>query len=476
MSFHLRLQGRVTPAGKARSDFLLLPFTLPPGQAWLEVGYAFTDPMDSSEERGGNVVDIGLFDPRGSRFPAGAGFRGWSGSRRRRLRVGPSSATPGYLPGPLPAGQWQVILGLYKIADQGCHYELEIKTWPGEPPEWEEDLWELAPAGVQPTPAPAAPRLYKGDLQSHTWHSDGAHSLPGLVELARTAGLDFLAITDHNTTSHVLEGAQLQGPPLVIPAYEVTTYYGHANAWGVRSWCDFRCRSAADFSRVAELVHAQGGLLSVNHPKPGGPAWTYGGAVPFDCMEVWQAPWSAQNEQALAFWEELLLSGRRTALVGGSDYHRPTDPGLGQPATWLRLERLSEESVLGALRAGRAFVSASPGGPCLEYVARSGALEAGPGSELTVRGQVEVEAQVEGAAGAELRLFLDRTLAARVRVSGDAFTSCIAPPAASASYLRLELRDDGDGMLALTNPLYLKRSRGYGQRSPRNGATLEVWE
>ena len=41
-------------------------------------------------------------------------------------------------------------------------------------------------------------------------------------------------ITDHNTISHLAEIAQYQGEgPLLIPGQEITTYYGHANAWGI---------------------------------------------------------------------------------------------------------------------------------------------------------------------------------------------------------------------------------------------------
>jgi histidinol phosphatase-like PHP family hydrolase len=45
----------------------------------------------------------------------------------------------------------------------------------------------------------ARPRWYRGDCHAHTNCSDGFYSPPQLVELAKTEGLDFLAITDHNT-------------------------------------------------------------------------------------------------------------------------------------------------------------------------------------------------------------------------------------------------------------------------------------
>ena len=54
---------------------------------------------------------------------------------------------------------------------------------------------------------PAGPGLQwlAGDLHAHTVHSDGALTVPELAVLAVERGLDFLAITDHNTISHHAE-------------------------------------------------------------------------------------------------------------------------------------------------------------------------------------------------------------------------------------------------------------------------------
>ena len=61
---------------------------------------------------------------------------------------------------------------------------------------------------------PAAPgrTWLAGDLHSHTVHSDGALTVPELAALAVSRGLDFVAVTDHNTVSHHRE---LPPPPLL---------------------------------------------------------------------------------------------------------------------------------------------------------------------------------------------------------------------------------------------------------------------
>ena len=82
-----------------------------------------------------------------------------------------------------------------------------------------------------------------------------------------------MAVTEHNTVSHLIEMAGRPEPPspLVIPAMEITTYHGHANALGIRRWHDFRCRTAAQMAALCAEVQAEGALFVVNHPKVTGP-------------------------------------------------------------------------------------------------------------------------------------------------------------------------------------------------------------
>ena len=118
----IEITGRLVPADKLVSAYRMFLFDVPGGIARLEVGYSFSDDDPGGFMRSaGNVLDIGLFDARGSEFMCAEGFRGWSGSARREFFVAPGRATPGYLPGPILPGRWQVILGLHRILPQGCH-------------------------------------------------------------------------------------------------------------------------------------------------------------------------------------------------------------------------------------------------------------------------------------------------------------------------------------------------------------------
>lgn len=482
-TFQQTLNGHIMPADKARSDYLYVPFDLPAPAARLHVRYRYSDPIGADQYEGGNVIDLGLFDPRGYEFPGGAGFRGWSGSNRHAFTITPSSATPGYLPGPLPAGRYHVILGLYRIWERGADYTIEVEA----------DLDDEQPAADGPdvsavhAPAQAAAGAgrgasdllwLRGDLQSHTEHSDARGTLAQLVARARALGLDFLAITDHNTISHHAHLPALAGDDLLLIAgQECTTYYGHMNIWGTRRWCDFRCRTDTELAAVIDLAHASGGLCSINHPKAFGPPWEHSTALPVDAIEVWQGPWPWRNTESLALWERLLLDGRRLPSVGGSDYHCPAgeETGflrLGQPTTWVKARERSVAAVLEAIRAGRVSISASPEGPRLDLRATAGAASADMGEELALApgATAEVEVEVVRGAGWTLRLIADGAIVHETPITTDATTVRVA--LAARRYLRAELVGDARrDMLppnaptdldlrawrwALSNPIYIR--------------------
>lgn len=482
--YKITLTGHLTQADKAASDYAYIPFDLPQAASRLTVRYSYSAVMSSDRVEGGNVIDIGLFDPAGAEFPGGAGFRGWSGSARNEFALTPTDATPGYLPGPLPAGRYQVILGLYRIWPAGADYEIHIEA---ELDNQKSDFLEKSDFSIRANPVFPRPSAFhssaqwlRGDLQSHTFHSDAKGSPQQLLDKAKGLGLDFLAVTDHNNTSHHRALAALDdGSLILIPGQEVTTYYGHMNVWGTSHWCDFRARNADDIRAIIELAHSHGALCSINHPKQGGPAWEYGFDLPVDALEVWQGPWPYRNSDSLALWDRLLAEGRQAPVVGGSDYHCPAGEDtnllrLGQPTTWVKTSEPSVAGVLEAIRRGRVSISASPDAPRLDVEARSaaGVAEMGEGLSVSPDDIVEVTTTVQGGSGLLLRLVVDGAVAFEQPIDSDeaVYTAGIQPK----RYLRAELVGDcpperlpaqappnidlRDWRWALTNPIYCRQT------------------
>ncbi len=377
--------------------------------------------LDYPSHAGENVLDLGVADPRfrPEVYPNTRGFRGWSGGFRDRFVITSEAATPGYLPGPLITGTWHVLLGLHKVAAEGCDYALELLF-----DELSDTLTLPLPLFSTQPMGDFVPGWHPGDLHAHTFHSDAAGSPDDLVMAARRRRLTFLAVTDHNTVSHVSH-LQARSDLLLIPGQEVTTDLGHMNVWGASDWVDFRFQSEGDLARLVACAHNLGGVTSVNHPKAGGPNWQFG--VPdVHALEAWNGPWANRNWEALDRYQALLCAGRRVTLVGGSDRHQPGYPDpdpevlqVGSPTTWLYMEELSVNAVLDAIKRGRAFVSESPEGPRLEL--RAAGRE--PGETVTASGEIELEVCVTGAEGDVLVLVGRSGVIHRAEIIEQSFTS-----------------------------------------------------
>ena len=448
----LRLRGTIAPGGP---DWVYLPVEVPAGVAELAVRYRYDRPA-TPPGGPGNALDLGVFDERG--------FRGWSGGARDGFTIGPSGATPGYLPGPVDPGTWQVVLGPYTVAPQGLRWEVEVRLRRGPP----------GPAFVpDPAPTRAAGRgkaWYRGDLHTHTVHSDGRRTPAELAADARAAGLDFLASTEHNTSSASLGWGAHAGPDLlVIDGREVTTRDGHWLALCPRPGAvlDWRYRAADGvLDQVLADLHGQGGLAVAAHPfNPClGCAWRFGDRG-LDAVEVWNGPWTPDDEAALGRWDRLLAASARTGrflpAVGGSDAHTKDDT-VGLPQNVVLADGLERRAVLEALAAGRSWLAASAAVD-LRLEATAAGRSAGIGGRLEVPPDraVAVRLRVRGAAGCLARLCTDAGTVLEVPLDAEDAALQWTTTAAASAWARAEVRRPGPAgahpgaMVALTNPVLL---------------------
>lgn len=307
---------------EGEKSFIEVPFEVGPEIERIEVSYHF--PFGG----GGSVIDLGVAQ--------NGRMRGWTGSERGHITLEEDRATPGYDLGPL-AGHWHVVLGIVKIGP-ACKVDLQIRL------------------------VAKAPRWLAGELHSHSEHSDGGVTVLDAIHRARASRLDFMAITDHNTVSQNI--IRPDDPDiLVIPAMELTSFYGHTNFLGVvRPVEDWRCRSPQDVADKMAEARANGATIVINHPfqNSAGGRWQSGFDVAFDAYEIWNGNWSAMNEEGLAFWQELLVSGRRIPATGGSDFHLKNRRRHGRPANRMQSHSTSIQGILEAVRAGRNVVAFAP--------------------------------------------------------------------------------------------------------------------
>jgi len=106
----------------------------------------------------------------------------------------------------------------------------------------------------------------RADLQLHSDLGDGLSSIEEILDSAERAGLDVIALTDHDDIRGAFAlrelAAQRSSPLAVVPGVEVTTRSGHLLALWIEEEIPMFC-SLAD---ALLAIHAAGGVAIVPHP------------------------------------------------------------------------------------------------------------------------------------------------------------------------------------------------------------------
>ncbi len=328
-------------------DYLTFPFTMPENTAEFTLSYHYkTHRTESQPVAGGqftlwersNIIDLGLLAPNGEQVGA-------SGSDKDSITLSANRATPGYSPHPLTPGEWQILVGAYKVAPEGVTVTYELSFTPKQR------------------------MLFIGDIHTHTVSSDGILTVEELAVHARRHGLDFLAITDHNHMSTSTALNQIPGITL-IPGVEWTHYQGHANFLGVDRPYDEPFFTHSNEEVIARFQSARegGATIIINHPCDPSCGFKFDLAqLPFDCLEIWNGPMRESNLRAVGMWQAMLESGQKIPAVGGSDYHKDNlFQILGGPCMGVYALSNQPPDLLEAIRAGHSFIRFAPQGPSLE--------------------------------------------------------------------------------------------------------------
>lgn len=375
------LHKRGSIAQDAKPGYTYYTFEVPPGIKSLRVRLMH-------RKEGVCQLYLSVFGPngyRGTRMKPGE-----VGEVELELLFGEGGASLGSVAGPIEPGTWRVLLDLERT-HHATEYALSVAAG-DEPLSF-------------PSPPPAAQNgrpgagWYRGELHSHSHHSDGRTGVEAVVSAARRYRLDFLALTDHYTTAGWSELQSLSGPDLcLITSSELTGHGGHANMHGLSEWVNpFVDGEGWDVNDAAQATHAQGGLFCVNHAFSLDLGWRY---HRFDwnladLMEIYHHLEGSANTSQLTLWDSLLRQGFRITGVAGTDSHDPFSGRhrLGQVFTYVRTDALDSRAILAALKAGRAYVSL---GPKLEFGATSGGHRAGMGESLEAGSEVSIRAELSG--------------------------------------------------------------------------------
>ncbi|TDQ37168.1 CehA/McbA family metallohydrolase [Aureibacillus halotolerans] len=213
------------------------------------------------------------------------------------------------------------------------------------------------------------------ELHTHTYHSDGKHSLLEMCREAAKLGLSGIALTDHNTISGLADAKDVQEETgvTIVPGMEWTTFYGHMLTLGA-PYCEWRDLGPGDIHKGIERVHQAGGIVGIAHPFSWGSPictgchWDY--AITdwndIDYIEVWHRllpPYNHHNAPAYKQWTDVLNNGFRLTATSGRDWHHSEEREL--PAfTYIGVPNGADpstaNSIVEAVRHGRCIVSMGP--------------------------------------------------------------------------------------------------------------------
>jgi len=206
----------------------------------------------------------------------------------------------------------------------------------------------------------------RGVLHVHSTFSDGEAPLERVVQTLKSAGMDFVAMSDHaevfsqeRMQDYVALCAALSGPSFhVIPGLEFALKGGtiHILGYGIT-----RRVHATSMEQLVDEIHDAGGIAVLAHPPLG--SINLIGAIKgkLDGIEVWNGRYDgtfAPRADSFQLLRRIQTLNVKAAAYGGIDLHK-----IGQARKPVYVEvsaqKLERAEIMSALRAGQFAVRGS---------------------------------------------------------------------------------------------------------------------
>lgn len=330
---------------------------------------------------------------------------------------------------------------------------------------------------------------YRGDFHVHSNFSDGVLPPTTLVETAKSEGMDFFFLTDHNTIDGLWE-LMPDSEILIIPGIEITLQIGHFTVLGIRGWHDWMediCvypydddlawgKDRPPIKEIFIRAARQGLINCIVHPLKKSWGWldNQTDLNYVHCFEVCNCPSDPENDlgtsKAIKFWTELLNIGYRMTALGGSDYHRPvpsptytgshTQESIGLPTTYVYAEELSSNAILSAVRRRRVYVSL---GPKVSFQAEVNGKVYDIGQDIgPLRGEIIFTSIISECPEATCAQIVKNgeVVADEITTDGEIkllYSDSTIP--SQSNWYRLDVYNSNGDLLAITNPIFVGRRK-----------------
>lgn len=339
----------------------------------------------------------------------------------------------------------------------------------------------IAPTAGRTAQAPSAKqapagRWYAVQLHAHSTYSDGHMSVAEMIADAKRAGLDALAITDHNTTAHWLDPDFVAEKELLLLRSQEGDDGQGANHMGLHGLAGITPVLPGPRAGVITEALSRRGTVIINHPKNRMIPWTPLTLDPrASAIEVWNSWfWNPiesddadldrglrPNEEAIDWWAQNLAAGARVAPIAASDFHRQPQ-SLGSPCTLIYAPERTQDALMAALRSGRTMMVTSARDERIELTADAdgdGRFEAMVGD--TVPAGAKLRVRVTGGQGREVKVMRGAAMLLKARIKGNDWSQELTLPRQQGQAPFVYARLNGSsGKLALlramTGAIYLE--------------------
>ncbi len=386
-----RIEFRVLKDGRdsiQTERYCMLSFDVPSGCGSLSITVSRTTERETQ-------IPAALFDSRGNnrvfRAPEGA-----SGYYEDSYQIKENEASSGAIPGQIYPGKWKLILYKRRFSED-FDAVLTVNAEKCSTGESEIPSFSFSSEIVSKESG-----WYRGELHVHSSESTGRKSVSRVLDAAKKADLDFIAITDHFTSSHwgEIEKHFRQYGILCMQSMEVSGDRGHANIHGLKKWINplvddndeisaFLGIEKPSMEKIADQIHAMGGIFGINHPLSGMVSWHYA-EFPIekaDMIDIWAAPDGPVSLCYPTLYDNYLAQGYKLTAVGSSDSHDPEKDGpwkFGQLFTYVYAPSLSEQGIIEGIKRGRVYVAA--GSSRMDYRIKYRGKEYSMGDDISYSG------------------------------------------------------------------------------------------
>jgi len=387
---------------------------------WYELTFTVPDDIEKMEfeiECPGKV-HVMLYGP--------SDYKGMLDKDKSQFFIATEVASKGFLAG-LESGQWKIMLEIVAVEHE-MTIQITIKT------------------------KTAQKKWYHGDFHTHTDHSDGNHTIAEAISIAKSYGLDFIVLADHNCYS---QNDFAFDDFVLMPGLELTTPKGHTNFVGINrpfNKIDYRDKEAV-YDMFDQGMKA-GCFISVNHPFVGD-KWRWGFDMCYHAIEIWNGSPLSRNGEALAWWQEQLSKGYKILGTGGSDVHNhdPNGRCYGQGRTLVFAESLSRKHILEGLHKGNISVATSADSGFVDF--RIGNTMIGETCYITNEEQLELNISLDLKRKSLLHVYTDEGKSLSYNLDGHEKSMTILIPLGH-TFVRLELWGKGKTNPFFTNPIYIR--------------------